>query len=893
MGVPRVVATSIAVAVCGVALYGALASPHEPGPRSEAGVSEGPGGREEWQRLRFADPRTGEIPDGARQRAVEVVRAAPTRGAARGGAELEFVPLGPTDLGGRTRALAVDVSDPRVLVAGGISGGLWRSVDEGRTWTRTTRLDQALNVSAVVQDTRPGREGTWYAATGEGTGNSAGLHGEVFLVSTDGARSWDERPLPDRTRTVWALAIHPTTMADVVFMATPGGVYRSEDGGQTWGLVLEALHASDVAVTPAGTVYATTGGDTTYPHNPAPGIWRSEDAGETWVDIAPPDFPDNVRRGVLGLAPSDERVAYLLAYTPEVGHCGSTGDCHSFWKLVDGVEPAWENRSGNLTYTYGDADQYERGFAAYWSYNLEVAVRPDDPDVVYLGGIGLLRSTDGFASTAHTEDITSHHADQHAVVFDPRASDRLYVGSDGGVHAATDDLRDLDWASQFEWDSRNDGYVTSQFYTVALDSDGPVALLGGTQDNGTWWYGTTGGAEVWSGFGGGDGGYAAFTPDYLYGSSQNGNVYRRRRTPTGWEGRAVITPAGADQAFFIHPFAVDPTDPDVMYYPSGPTLWRNDRLSEISDENNEPTAVGWSTLFSTTPVDGNERWISAVGVSTAPDGRVYVGDTGGRMYRIDGAAGASPEIVELPRPNPDSTLTYLFTSSIAVDPTDSDHVVVTYSNYGVPSVFESTDGGAGWVDVSGNLETQPGGFGDGPAVTWAEMMPTPGGGTRVLLATSAGLLSSDVRAGGETVWLREGADVFGFAPVDMIDVRADGVVAVATHGSGIYLGGALPPPPVSGERGPAPLAASLDLVYPNPLPAGALASVRFTLGAPAGAGLRLLDVRGREVLRLDERDRPAGEHHVTWRAPVAAGVYVLELEVGGRALTKRVTVVGR
>ena len=877
---------TLLVAVCSLGAAAAVLWWTAP-PAAPPAPEQGPGD-EEWFRLRLANPETGEIPADAREAELAVARALPSAGAAARGPALQFVSLGPVDVGGRTRALAVDRTAPDVVLAGAVSGGIWRSTDRGRSLTRVTRLDQPFNVTAIVQDVRPGRGHVWYAGTGEEIGSAYRLLHRVVLRSLDGGRTWDELSSITPASSIWGLAVHPTTEADVLFAATSLGISRSVDGGTSWALALRAGWSSEVVVTASGTVYATTG------HSPdaAPAVWRSTDAGASWTDISPPDMPEQMTRGVLGLAPSDESVLYLLADTPRSGLCRGAYTCKSLWKLTDGEAAVWENRSDNLDYSAAppSAEARLRPFRAYGPYNLEVAVRPDDPDVVYVGGIPLLRSTDGFASTANTEDITNHHLDQHAVVFDPRDPARLYVGSDGGVHTATDDLRALNWPWEFEWMSRNEGYVTTQFYTVALSPEGPVEVLGGTQDNGTWWYGR----GRWGSPSGGDGSFAAFTPDHYYTSSQGGQVYRLRRTGAGWDGRTVVTPAQARDGWFLHPYAIDPSDPDVMYYPSGRALWRNDRLGEIPEGNAEPTPVGWSRVLEVPPFEDDNGpfsgWFTALGVASTPADRVYVADLNGRVFRVDGADGPSPAVTELSRPNPERSNVYA--SSVAVDPADGDHVVVTYSNFFTPSVYESWDGGETWTDVSGNIARDTVTGTTGPSVSWAEMLPLEGGGTRVYLATTVGLLSADARDGAATVWSHEGADVLGYAQVDMVDVRlSDGTLAVGTHGSGVFLG--TPAGGVAREAGPAAAAVALDMVYPNPLGASQPATVRFTLGQPGRAAVRVFDVRGREVARLDDRAWPVGTHHVEWRAPVAAGVYVVEVRVDGQSQTKRVTVAGR
>jgi hypothetical protein len=106
------------------------------------------------------------------------------------------LPRGPYNIGGRTRALGIDITDESVILAGGVSGSMWRTSDGGSTWVNTTNPASIHNSTCLVQDTRPGQEDTWYYGTGEITGNSAGgsggspYRGDGLFKTTDNGQSW-------------------------------------------------------------------------------------------------------------------------------------------------------------------------------------------------------------------------------------------------------------------------------------------------------------------------------------------------------------------------------------------------------------------------------------------------------------------------------------------------------------------------------------------------------------------------------------------------------------------------------------------------------------------------------------------------------------------------------
>jgi hypothetical protein len=137
--------------------------------------------------MRLHDPATGEIPVRIRTKELQFAAALPTKeslvlsplqkGGNAGQIQLStWTPRGPYNVGGRTRALAVDLDNANVILAGGASGGMWRSTDAGTTWTKTTSPSQLQSATCIVQDPRPGKHSIWYYGTGEydGTGTVPG-----------------------------------------------------------------------------------------------------------------------------------------------------------------------------------------------------------------------------------------------------------------------------------------------------------------------------------------------------------------------------------------------------------------------------------------------------------------------------------------------------------------------------------------------------------------------------------------------------------------------------------------------------------------------------------------------------------------------------------------------
>jgi len=775
---------------------------------------ESPGERIKWEISRLMDPETGKVPMNIRKRETAFAQQLPKDYEFLRNSVNTWVNIGPYSVGGRTRAFAVDVSNENIFLAGAVSGGIWRSNDQGKNWLRITPPDQFLSVSCISQDKRPGKTDTWYYGTGECYGNSASASGAYFYgngvyKSTDNGLTWSVLPATSSEKLTeydpwdvsWNIATDPSNdTQDVVYVALIRRLYRSSDGGQNFTLVLGGNYGSyftDVAVTSKGVVYATMSSD-----GNQKGIWRSPD-GINWTNIMPADtFPPEYDRIVIGIDPNNENVVYFLAHTPGYGKLALRSrdeeDWNSLWKYRylkdDGSlnKGIWENLSDNIP---SKENRDFGNFSAQGSYNMVVRVKPGDSNVVFIAGTNLYRSDDAFRTPNHIRQIggygvgtkrpnwivyPNNHPDHHEVAFLSSNPDVLINANDGGLFITKNNMADT-----VVWDILNNGYLTTQLYTVSIeDKENSDFTIIGLQDNGNYVSNSSDPKANWAMPLNGDGSYSAIAKDrdFCILSTQLGRMVKMKLDDQG--NRLTFTridPIGAKDYQFINPFELDPNDENKLYLAAGRRLWRNDSITYLPfKENYDSITSGWFLISDS--VNFPNRVITSVAVSKSnPAHRLYIGTSASILYRIDNADKGDPDFQRIT-----SLLNGGNISCIAIHPDNADKILAVFSNYNVYSLFYSDNGGSSWSKVGGNLEENTDGTGDGPSLRWVSILPIKGKNL-YLAGTSIGLFGTDSLEGLNTKWIQLGAKTIGNVVVDMIKVRpSDGQVVVATHGSGLF-----------------------------------------------------------------------------------------------------------
>ncbi|MCG8574028.1 MAG: T9SS type A sorting domain-containing protein [Flavobacteriales bacterium] len=780
-----------------------------------------PSSKAAWDFQRFHDPMTNEIPDNIRDKELAFAKTLPLNA----NRDFDWVNRGPFNVGGRTRAIGIDVLDENVWIAGGVTGGIWRTEDAGENWTKVTTQDQIHSVTAILQDVRPGKENIWYAATGEHytivshSTFETRFSGNGLLKSEDSGLTWTalESTVSNTPETIynsegdfdftWRLVQDKNNLSqDIVLAAVFNGIYRTEDGGENWDQVLgfevggftnTDCDYLDLITTDDGEFYATFSSD-----GPSKGVFRSAD-GINWTDITPETFPGSWGRLAMALNPLNQDEVWFFGDTD-----GPYGNGHSLLKYNylsgdgSGAGGSWEDRSINLPDVSCSVDGLSLNLGllnTQSSYDVHIAIHPTDPDVIFVAGTSIWRSTDGFTTDMNNtwiggygcsplpfNDVNwqssypNHHPDQHFMTFLPSDDSKMLNINDGGIYVSEDILAD-----SVQWDPKNNGYLTTQFYAVSLEKGetNSQQIIGGMQDNNTWLALDDNPENPWVRLTGGDGMFCAITEgaEYYLGCTQYGRLYLMKLDEDGsvTEYERIDPEDGPSSYNWANSYKLDPNNTKRLYWNGRNRIWRLDNLDDVTlngDKiNKEPDH--WVSIPESI-ITGPAGFVTDIEMCEGLPNVVFYGSSNGKLFRLDSADTDSPVQTELTGEDfPNGA----WLSSVSVNPYNPDNMIVCFANYSVPSIFRTTNGGETWVDISGNLEENPDGSGAGPAVIWVEYYPD---GT-LFAGTTTGLYTTDYTDGANTEWTFEPG--IGNVVINHMDYRTyDGTFVVGTHGAGVF-----------------------------------------------------------------------------------------------------------
>ncbi len=785
--------------------------------------------------------------DDMRQRMIPELRAKGIRLEKSAAGQLNWEFGGPGNIGGRLRGLVVHPTNPNIIYVGSVAGGVWKSTNGGATWASTMNDLITLNISALAM--KPGDPNTLYAGTGEGYFTGDCLPGRGLLKTTDGGQTWKRIHVAQGLNSpfITEIAVSPanpnvvyasgrkavpnnvTLPAETVPDPGVSAIFKSTNSGETWQDVTTGKgiehnpqtqfdeFGTEVVVSPtnADVVYAAFGILT------SGGIWKSTNGGQAWTRLTnglpdPTQPNQGYNRIELEMAPSNSEILYAsFSYMQKEGdnlnlkNSGMLG----LWKTTNGGQ-SWTKVTTPMSTAKRNVDEaLTTALGQQGYYDNAVIVHPTDPNTVFVAGLDIYRSTDGGNTwqqksmwtgpndtQGNPQGLPYVHADHHEFAFDLSTNPpTLYNGSDGGI-ARSRNLGNT-------WEILNRDLGVTQFYTFTVHPTNPQILIGGTQDNGTPMV-IDGSLNNWfEAAGGGDGWQAYFdynNPTTLYTSIYGVNMFRMIYNYTSGQvvafknigftdGSNGITQDDASGAGFFAPYEMSPNNPNMLVVGTF-------RLLKTTNRGDSWTAITGNTsgppIVSVAIAEGNDNiiWLATQGA------QIFKTENGGQNYT--NVAGAN--------------LPNRFITDIEFDPSNTSTVYLTFSGYGSPHVFKSTNAGGNWTNITNNLP-------DVPANTIQVHPQQP---NRLFLGTDIGVFISE--DGGQT-WQ---PSTNGFPTTQtvaiVLDVKQDRIYA-ATHGRGVY----------SAKLGGSGVAAlNLNVSEINlQAPTGSTRSVQFNLGNTGTATL--------------------------------------------------------
>lgn len=546
---------------------------------------------------------------------------------------------------GRITSIAVEEANPSHIIAGANSGGVWRSIDGGSSWTVLTDDLSNLIVYALTID--PTDNTTYFWGSSSGT----------IFKSTDSGATWNI--LSDTGGgNVNKIIIDPTNTDKMYCSVEGGGIFKSTNGGQSWDRILSFLNNGyDVEFKPDGlysTIYASAGG-----------VYISNDAGNTFAQIT--GFGGGPK--MIGVSENDPSVVYILE--------AAGGGFGNLYKSTNsGIDFTTLNHAGKNYFGYSsDPEDPDDVGAGQAPRDMDIAINPADVNDVHIAGVNTWRSTDGGASFTSTSQWTPNNANQlgigycHADVdIMEYVNDKLYVGTDGGLFVAeTPDVVNTNYYTDLTF-----GMGIRQFTNFGISQTDPVVITGGSQDNGTSIMDANGNWTDWLGADGMETFIDKNNPDIVYGTIYFGSLYKSING--GQTLSSINTPSSGN---WITPFEQDPINANTLYagynqvYKStdGGLNWETvsqsfggdlNHLKVAQTNGNIQYAARNSQLYKNSFVGILDNWtqlngfsgsINSIAIHPSDPNKVAIATTGSQRVYVSDNGGSSWESYRLNLPN--------------------------------------------------------------------------------------------------------------------------------------------------------------------------------------------------------------------------------------------------
>ena len=702
---------------------------------------------------------------------------------------------------GRITGVDIDKNDIDHIIVGAQTGGVWSTTDGGLNWTPLGDFFSNLSVYSVVID--PANSNNYIFGSDNG----------LIYKSTDSGATWNQ--LGDLgTSNVNRILIHPTDSNIMFATSQNGGIKKSIDGGVTWTSAVTDNRGYDLEFKP---------GDPSVVYASGNSVHISTDGGDTFTTIG--GFPTAPKMMAVSL--DDPEVVYVVE--------ASGGSFGGFYVSNDSGSSFTELNHAGRNYFGYDTNGVDSGGQA--PRDMDVAVNPADVNEVHIAGVLTWRSMNGGVDFENTSDwIPTQaenagkgycHADVDLLVF---AGTTMFAGTDGGLFKA-ENTPVLN-ATYFE--SIHQGLGIRQNYKLGITQSQDVIISGGSQDNGTSFYTSEEGWRDWLGADGMESFIDKDNPLRMFGTSQNGQLYR---TDNGGLTQNGLSEPGVGQGNWVTPFEQDPTVTNTIY-------------------------LGYNFVYKSESGGGGGSWVeisqqfpsSLDHLKIAPSNNqvMYAGRSTFLYKTTDGGA-TDWEIMTPP---------VGLIRSIAIHPTNPDLVAVATSSG--DKVVVSSDGGVTWNSYLFNLPNF-----SAMSVVWDD-----NGAEALYVGMNYGIYYIDNTF---TEWQPYSNNLPNVIINEMEINSMDGKIYAATYGRGFW----------SSQKGNPNLGTedfiseSSIALYPNP----ANSTVTINLQKSVDADIRVFDILGKLVIY--QADVSISNEHTMDISELNNGIYFIRINSDKGAVTKK------
>lgn len=664
-----------------------------------------------------------------RQKAFQQQKALAAKSPYKG---LQWRNVGPDNISGRVTEVLGVPGNKNIIWASFATGGFWKTEDAGKSWKPLFDNEGTLSVGSF--DVSKSNPNIIYLGSGEANIFRASLPGMGVYKSEDGGKSWKHIGL-ENTSTISRVIIHPSN-PNHVYVAASGnewsnnkerGLYETTDGGKSWkrlinddpnGVIDLVMHPTDPK-----TMYASTWNRIRLRwSDPTPQdgdfIWKTTDGGKTWNKLTN-GLPQTKFTGRVGLALSRSNPNILYAYIdnhtpkrePRAGELDPYG--RPIQVIPYGVQVWRSDDAGqNFTKVSTEDDKLERFAGTYgWVFG-QIRVDPTNPDVVYIMGVPIAKSTDGgktFNVMRPDRGSERNHGDHHALWIDPTDPNYLINGNDGGVVVSYDGGKNLN--------NFFDVIPTTQFYNITYDMNTPYNVIGSVQDEGSFMasvkntFGSKDPSiQQWRDAPGGEGTIHAVdpsNPSLIYSSTFYGRLTRSTVFKDSIASKNIFPKKADDEEVhrgeWLAYTLLSPHDNKTIYH-GFQYLFKSTDQGETWKRISGDLTYNDVSRMGRTPYAINHQAITAIDESPITKGVLYVGTDDGRVWVTMNNGGAWTEITKgLPE--------RVHVSRLVASKYEAGTVYITLSDRREdnikPYLFRSTDYGKTWTALVTDLPASP------------------------------------------------------------------------------------------------------------------------------------------------------------------------------------------